>query len=239
MPSWELTDGLNAADASHAAGSHGFCRGPGGRRLDLTRGRPGARRTAALALATPTLASFAFFLGLLLATGWNELRGTDTGWYDTYRTPLGGGYYITRIDTSSSTPFLETPGGRQPPGAVTRLGCAGRLVAVELTPHEQTPGYVLIGPGKRLRPFQAQAALERAAGQPVTWGRELAWGKDLEETASCAPRVGWADHLVGGALTATPPLLTFGALAWRIRTVRRRPPLNPGVSAADGAPPAP
>lgn len=196
----------------------------------LTRGRPGSLpltlTSAAMPLVFLLTLGFAFFSPWILSEG----KDWDTGSFDVYRTPLGGGFFVTSIDSFYETGFLEAsdrsalaPGT---PEEVTRLGCWNGTTFLSLADGKS---YAVVRTGERrleLLPDKPSLAaiLELPAGQALPWINRSGFS-----STPCSPE---APPLVStlntGVWLGLPSLVLaagLGLILWFVR-VRRSPAMS-------------
>lgn len=190
----------------------------------LTRGRP--HRSLALGTSLLLIPVVCLYLGgaSWAWNGWLGVRQLDPGILDTFRTPLGFGYYATSGDSWKPDGILEGPEGRMDWG-VQRAGCAGDEVVLQLVGRQPSPRYAQITrQAPHYQEFADQAAFNEAVSGPVTWSA------DRVPPPACAPRLGVLDQVVGRVLWGIPLVWLFGGvfLVWAVYqekqpgTARRR-----------------
>lgn len=200
----------------------------------LTRGRRGSLPLALTCAAVPLV--FLLALGFAFFSPWvlSEGKDWDTGSLDTFRTPLGGGYFATSIDSFLETGYLEVSERTAPaPGGymtVSGLGCWQGVTFLSL---ESGRSYALVrADERRLEVFPNKSRLAAALGAPSE--RALSWtNRSGFSSTPCSPGAPPLDSTLGlGVLLGIPLLLLtagLGLVLWFVR-VRRAPVRAPRPS---------
>ncbi|GHG08308.1 hypothetical protein GCM10017783_21070 [Deinococcus piscis] len=61
----------------------------------------------------------------------SDMAGFSRGFYDSYQTPLGHGYYIFSVDSSDNPPYLLLPNEVGSGWRVERVGCSGKDILLQ------------------------------------------------------------------------------------------------------------
>lgn len=193
----------------------------------FTRGRRGSLpltlTSAAMPLVFLLALGFAFFSPSVLSEG----KDWDTGSFDLYRTPLGGGLFVTSTDSFYETGFLEASDhsalATGTPQDVTRLGCWNGTTFLSLADGRS---YAVIRTDERqleLLPDKSRlaAVLELPAGRALPWTNRSGFS-----STSCSPRVPPLVSTLNTGIWLSLPLLVLaaglGLILWFVR-VRRSP----------------
>jgi len=191
----------------------------------LTRRRKQARLTILVSLALVPISCLYLSGAVWAGSGWLGVRGLDEGMFDSYRVPLSYGYSAISIDYPEDSGRLNGPGQDGQEWFVTRSGCAGPRVVLELLPAQSSGArqYALLGGEPTFKRFASESAMTSAVGQ------RLLWSDNDHPPALCAPHKLWIDWLILGVIMGQPLAWVIGTLfliwaVWRSPQTQTGPP---------------
>ncbi|MFC4452566.1 hypothetical protein [Deinococcus sonorensis] len=152
----------------------------------LTRGRPGHTAVLMAAVAVPFILVGLTGAAMIVPLFWRSDSDADTGWSDLFRTPLGGGYYATRIDTTEGPAYLDQAGrggtSMSPENEVRRFGCLKGQAFLQMG-----EGYIVVhAQARSLQPLPDEVQLRRTLG--VSAGQPLPWLSEDDFYDRCSPK---------------------------------------------------
>ncbi|MBB5365776.1 hypothetical protein [Deinococcus humi] len=186
-----------------------------------TRGRRGSLALTFTAALLPTV--LILVTGFLFVSPWMFTGGQDwdRGSMDTFKTPLGGGYFATSFDSSDAPSFLDPAHDTATQPKIVAFGCWNRQPFLRL--HDHLP-YVQVQVTKRqLLVFPSEAQLRSSLALPT--GQRLPWTDRAGfEGSPCMPQVPTGFQGVSSTLWTLLSLSTLGCALglgvwfWRVRT---------------------
>ncbi|GGO20951.1 hypothetical protein [Deinococcus humi] len=186
-----------------------------------TRGRRGSLALTFTAALFPIVAILV--TGFLFVSSWMFTEGQDweRGSMDTFKTPLGGGYFATSFDLVDAPAFLDPAPGAATPPRIVAFGCWHRQPFLRL--HEHSP-YVQVQVTRRqLLTFSSEAQLRSSLALPN--GQRLPWTDRAGfEDTPCMPQAPIGFKGVSFTIWTLLSLCTLGASLglgvwfWRVRT---------------------
>ncbi len=194
----------------------------------LVQGRRGAWPPIIVSSAAPLLITLLLGGATFAPERFSVGQDWDVGGMDVFKTPLGGGFFVTSIDSAQEYGFLDGVQRDHGRETVTRLGCANGVSILTIRNNRR---YALVDVSARqLTFFRSEAALKAALAVPphqmLTWTNRTGF-----EHSTCAvwepPQVVMRErrlwNLTLAVVLAGP--VALGLWVWRVRAraIRRQP----------------